>query len=362
MSRIIGRGRYAAETYPERSTGGGGGPTGDPNAIGYFNPAGSALIDDPALTAAPTDPFGRPQIRDIRILGPAQGAVWRNGAWQVDGDASNVTGEGYVTYGPAENGLQDGSNGAFGRVKYNRFGIRYIIGGVDIGYAWRVDPTSMAFTDDAGAQTAEIVRATGTGTFNEVRTGGAAGARLLSGVGSPVGSVFGNKGDLYLATSGGANTLWVNENGGVGGWVAQTVRVSRGIVPLAPDNIPDDSASHLLSAGLVHTSATANVAVWITLIGTWTGVFTPSQIGDLSFRFTVNGVPAPSAAATPYITDAAGTAVAPSQAAFVLAGFKNLVGFGPNTYSASVRLGPLSPPGGLIFQATSLDIVVQDIP
>jgi len=122
---------------------------------------------------------------------------------------------------------------------------------------------------------------------------------------------------------------------------------ARGIVPLAPDNIPDDSASHLLSAGLVHTSATANVAVWITLIGTWTGMFTPSQIGDLSFRFTVNGVPAPSAAATPYITDAAGTAVAPSQAAFVLAGFKNLVGFGPNTYSASVRLGPLSlRPGG----------------
>jgi hypothetical protein len=176
--------------------------------------------------------------------------------------------------------------------------------------------------------------------------GGATGAKLLSGAGSPVGLVPGNQGDLYLDTSGGANALWANETGGVGGWVSQTVRVSRGIVPLAPDNIPDDSASHLLSAGLVHTSATANVAVWITLIGTWTGMFTPSQIGDLSFRFTVNGVPAPSAAATPYITDAAGTAVAPSQAAFVLAGFKNLVGFGPNTYSASVRLGPLSPPGG----------------
>ena len=94
-----------------------------PNAIAYYD-AGGNITGDPLLTAIPVDQFGRPQIRDLRIAGPGQGAVWRNGAWQSDGDATNVTGEGYVTYGPAENGLQDIANGAFGRVKWNRFGIR----------------------------------------------------------------------------------------------------------------------------------------------------------------------------------------------------------------------------------------------
>lgn len=177
MSRIIGRGRYACETYPEPPRNSGATVMGPPNAIAYYDALGN-ITGDALLTAVPPDPFGRPQIRDIRILGVGQGAVWRNGAWQVDGDATDVIGEGYVTYGPAENGLQNGSNGAFGRVKYNRFGIRYIIGGVDIGYAWRVDPTHEFFTDDAGAMTAEIVRATGQGRFVTVRIGAFAGPGL----------------------------------------------------------------------------------------------------------------------------------------------------------------------------------------
>ena len=157
--------------------GGGGGASGPPNAIAYYDALG-ANTGDPLLTAIPLDTFGRPQIRDIRNLGPGLGAVWKNGAWQSDGDPTNVVGEGYVTYGPAENGLQDVANGAFGRVKWNRFGIRYIIGGVDIGYAWRVDPTHEFFTDDAGVMTAEIVRASGQGRFVTVQIGTLAGPGL----------------------------------------------------------------------------------------------------------------------------------------------------------------------------------------
>ena len=80
----------------------GGALAGNPNALGYFNPAGNALTSSADLTAAPVDPFGRPQIRDIRIGGA--GAMWRQGAWQADGDATNVTGAGGVFYGPSVNG------------------------------------------------------------------------------------------------------------------------------------------------------------------------------------------------------------------------------------------------------------------
>jgi len=209
------------------AVGSGGGASGPPNAIAYYDALG-ANTGDPLLTAIPPDQFGRPQIRDLRILGPGLGAVWRNGAWQADGDATNVVGEGYVTYGPAENGLQNGTNGAFGRVKYNRFGIRYIIGGVDIGYAWRVDPTHEFFTNDAGVMTAEIVRATGAAFFGTVRTGGASGPVWTSGAGDPnVALVPGTIGDLYSDTAGGSGTtFWVKESGApnsTGGWASTRI-------------------------------------------------------------------------------------------------------------------------------------------
>jgi hypothetical protein len=55
----------------------------------------------------------------------------------------------------------DASNGTFGRVKYDRFGIRLITSGVDVGYGWRVDLTEQFFRDDTGAKTFNITRASG---------------------------------------------------------------------------------------------------------------------------------------------------------------------------------------------------------
>lgn len=134
---------------------------GPPDAVAYYDGAGTAT-GDPNLTAIPVDQFGRAQIRDIRLpSGPGTGAVLRQGAWQSDGDPTNVQGEGLVVYGPAPNGLHDSFNGTIGRVKYDRFQIRMIIAGVDIGSAWRVDTVRQWFTDNAGTRTFEIVRSTG---------------------------------------------------------------------------------------------------------------------------------------------------------------------------------------------------------
>jgi len=203
-------------------SGGGGGVTGDPNAIGYFNPLGTALIDDIKLTAAPVDQFGRPQILDRRLGALGEGPVLRQGGWTADGDPVNQIGEGIVSYGPA-NGLQDAANGMIGRVKYDRFQLRRIVGGVDIGSAFRVDPTHLFLTSDLNVMTAEILRATGAAFFGSVRTGGSTGALWNAGNGSPETVVTGSPGDLYSNTSGGAGTtLYVKESGVATntGWVA----------------------------------------------------------------------------------------------------------------------------------------------
>jgi len=203
----------------------GGAVAGPPNALAYYDALG-AISGDALLTAIPLDQFGSPQIRDLRQgLGVnPPGAVFRQGAWQADGDAQNIQGEGIVVYGPAPNGLQDVANGTIGRVKYDRFQIRMIIGGVDIGSAWRVDPTHEFFTDDAGVMTAEIVRATGAAFFGTVRTGGASGPVWTSGAGDPNAALVpGTIGDLFSNTAGGAGTtFWVKEAGApnsTGGWV-----------------------------------------------------------------------------------------------------------------------------------------------
>jgi hypothetical protein len=121
----------------------GGALAGNPNAFGYFNPAGNALTSSALLTAAPVDQFGRPQILDRRQNGPT-GPVYRQGAWTSDGDPSDIASEGVVLYGPAPNGLQNSSNGTIGRSKYSRFAIRMIQAGVDIGYVFRVDAENAA--------------------------------------------------------------------------------------------------------------------------------------------------------------------------------------------------------------------------
>ncbi len=186
--------------------GGGAPPAGTPNTVAYFDGAG-ALGSDPALFAGGLDPYGRPQLRDIRqgVL-PAANAVWRQGAWQGDGDATNVEGDGIVVYGKDPvSGLQDGANGAFARVKCDRFAVRLITGGVDVGYGWRVDLTEFYFKDNAGAKTCTIARLTGRAWFAEfVAPSGA----TLSRPAAPV------TGSMFFDTTIGKPVWWTGA-----GWV-----------------------------------------------------------------------------------------------------------------------------------------------
>lgn len=229
--------------------GGGGGLVGSPNAIVFIAPGGVGYVTDPALTCAPVDPFGRPQIRDVRAGGA--GPVFRQGQWQSDGDPGNLEGDGIVVYGRNNLGVIDAANGGYARVKRDRFGIAQIrpdvLGGA-LYYPFRVDNTNLTFRrDDAGATiTFNVSRATGNidseGTIKtagsistqadleamngvmraitaEVGSPGAV-ATIRAGGGPPLGAVPGVPGDIYLNTLGGPNqTLWVNETGGVGGWV-----------------------------------------------------------------------------------------------------------------------------------------------
>lgn len=193
------------------------------NAAAYWDAAGTTLTTDAGLLFGGLDPYSRPQIRDIRQgTGGAANAVWRQGAWQVDGDAQNIEGDGVVVYGrDPTTGLHNGSNGAFARVKSDRFAIRLITGGVDVGYGWRADLTEMYFKDNAGALSFQVVRSSGMGWFRELRITSASGPRVLSGAGDPEGVVVGSPGDLYLNTSGGTGTSVYTKESGVGtntGW------------------------------------------------------------------------------------------------------------------------------------------------
>jgi len=136
------------------------GIVGNPNAIKFENPAGTAITDDASLVAAPVDPFGRPQIWDYRVGGA--GAVYRNGSWSQDGDPTSVTGDGIVSYGPnAVGNGPNGVDGGYARIKPNRFGLAQVIGGGPLTYAWRVDYAQMIFQDNLGALRFSVDRATG---------------------------------------------------------------------------------------------------------------------------------------------------------------------------------------------------------
>lgn len=79
-------------------SGGGGLPTGDPDAVAYYDPTGTTLSTSPAFLAGVLSPLGAPQLWDFRVAG-GKGAIWRQGAWTVAGDATNQKGSGFVTYG-----------------------------------------------------------------------------------------------------------------------------------------------------------------------------------------------------------------------------------------------------------------------
>lgn len=138
----------------------GGGLPGFPNSILFENPLGTGATTDASLVAAPVDPFGRPQVWDYRVGGA--GAVYRNGSWTQDGDPTDVTGDGFVSYGPSAAGLgPNGTDGGYARVKPNRFGLAQVVGGGPLTYYWRVDQTQMVYRDDLGVDKFSVDRATG---------------------------------------------------------------------------------------------------------------------------------------------------------------------------------------------------------
>ena len=238
---------------------------GDPNTAAYFDGAG-VLTDDLGLLFGGLDPYGRPQIRDIRQgTLPAANAVWRQGAWQVDGDPQNIEGDGVVVYGKAPNGLQDASNGAFARIKCDRFDIRLIIGAVDVGYGFRADLTETYYKDNTGAQTMNITRATGKAWFGELAIASAAGPRVLTGVGSPEGIVVGSPGDFYLNTSGGVNTVYAKQSGVSTntGWVALSASASAGTTAEGGFFITaiNDTGAASIKGHVLHPSTVLNGAV-----------------------------------------------------------------------------------------------------
>lgn len=182
------------------------GPSGDPNSIAFFSPTGATLIDNPKLTAAPLDPFARPQIRDDRSAAGV-GSVFRQGAWQADGDPDNQSGEGAVYYGPNALGLgPDATQGGYARIKPLRIGLAEIVPGINGGflfYYFRVDggeggsgTNGLNFTDDANVQQFHIDRLTGTvimGAGNAQFFGNAPGALHGSNAGLQYSSTVANR-------------------------------------------------------------------------------------------------------------------------------------------------------------------------
>ena len=184
---------------------------------------GKAGVANGGLQLGGLDPFGRPMIRDSRTGGA--GCVYRQGQWQSDGDPLNIEGDGAVFIGKNTLGNLTAGEGAYARVKKDRFGLYQITPAVPGGYyMFRADGTGLTLRDDTNVLAFEVVRSTGAAWARELHIGSAAGPRVLTGVGTPEGSVVGSPGDLYLNTSGGANTtLYVKESGAATntGWVGK---------------------------------------------------------------------------------------------------------------------------------------------
>lgn len=150
--------------------------TGDPNSFVYLDPAGTATVTNPALTAAPVDASGRPQIWDRRV-NAGNGAVFRQGQWAADGDPGNTAAEGVIVYGPSVNNILSALEGGYGRVKSNSMGIAQKVPTINAGtlyYPWLVDLSGMKFKNDDPIPliTALVDRITGNAYFGTVGVGG----------------------------------------------------------------------------------------------------------------------------------------------------------------------------------------------
>ncbi len=107
------------------------------NAIAYGNtapPTDAPIISDPNLVAGGLDAFQRPQIHDTRVGPTMRGPVWRQGAWEADGDPNDGVGEGVVFYGANAlgNGPDASQGGYFFATPYS-FGRYQIVPGVNGG-------------------------------------------------------------------------------------------------------------------------------------------------------------------------------------------------------------------------------------
>ena len=116
----------------------GGGASGVPLAAAYFDKAGSLASVAQYLADKP-DAFQRPGVHDFRVGGTGRGAVYRLGSWSQDGDALNVTSEGFVTYGANVLGAgPSATDGALGFYEPNGFGVYNVVPGVNGGNTFLV--------------------------------------------------------------------------------------------------------------------------------------------------------------------------------------------------------------------------------
>ena len=160
-------------------SGGGGLPTGDPNAVAYYDPTGTTLSTSPAFLAGVLSPLGAPQLWDFRVAG-GKGAVWRQGAWTVAGDPSSVKGAGFVTYGSnATNAGPSATDGGEFLATPHSFGQYQIRVGINGGLpfpvcAWEdgsvdrpgIGPANQfVLYDDTAAQTLALDRPSGSVTL-----------------------------------------------------------------------------------------------------------------------------------------------------------------------------------------------------
>jgi hypothetical protein len=201
----------AIPLLPPPPPSGGGVPPGSPNSIAYYDPLGVTITTDANLTAFPTDAFGRPQIWDKRFT--ARGAIWRQGAWQIDGDPVSVKSEGIVSYGSnATNAGPSNTDGGYFFETPHSFGQYQIRVGVNGGNlfpvcAWEdgsadapgLGPANTLVTrDDLNVTTFSVDRLTGNGYF--------AGKLTVAGVIDPTALILSDPAlgtNLYIESANG---------------------------------------------------------------------------------------------------------------------------------------------------------------
>ncbi|KWT91834.1 beta strand repeat-containing protein [Candidatus Magnetominusculus xianensis] len=126
------------------------------------------------------DAFSRYQIWNYM-----PNSVLRLGASQGDGDATNVSSQGIIVYGPNLQGdTMTSSDLSYARVKNDRFGL-YSLKATNSelpGYYFRVDPNGLYLTENNGVKTYQIDRLTGNTTISGgLKIGSLTGVLTASG-------------------------------------------------------------------------------------------------------------------------------------------------------------------------------------